>query len=68
MYRLESPGGGGWGSPLRRDPEAVRRDVTNELVSYDAARDVYGVILDPDSLAVDDAATVARREALLRAQ
>jgi N-methylhydantoinase B len=25
--RLETPGGGGWGDPARRDPEAARRDV-----------------------------------------
>ncbi len=64
VYRLESPGGGGWGSPLRRDPEAVRRDVVNELVSPEAARDVYGVVLEPGTLAIDDAATAERRREL----
>jgi N-methylhydantoinase B len=46
----ESGGGGGYGSPLKRDPERVRLDVLNGYVSKEAAREVYGVVLieDPD--------------------
>ena len=55
------PGGGGWGDPLTRDPALVARDVLNEKVSLTAACDRYGVILDPATLAVDEAATVALR-------
>jgi N-methylhydantoinase B/oxoprolinase/acetone carboxylase alpha subunit len=53
--------GGGFGSPLDRDPEAVLKDVENELVSPDVARDVYGVVIDPDKLALDLAATEETR-------
>jgi N-methylhydantoinase B len=63
-FRLLSAGGGGWGDPLHRDPEAVRCDVRNEIVSLAAARDVYGVVLDPTTLAVDTPATAARRREL----
>ncbi len=63
-FRLLSAGGGGWGDPLHRDPEAVRCDVRNEIVSLAAARDVYGVVLDPTTLAVDAPATAARRREL----
>lgn len=66
-FRLLSAGGGGWGDPLHRDPEAVRSDVRNELVSLAAARDVYGVVLDPAALAVDAPATAARRRELAAA-
>ena len=38
-------GGGGYGNPLERDPEAVRLDVLDRWVSQDAARDQYGVVL-----------------------
>ncbi len=38
-------GGGGYGNPLDRDPEAVRLDVLDRWVSQDAARDQYGVVL-----------------------
>jgi len=38
-------GGAGFGSPLRRDPEAVLEDVLDEYVSIEAAREHYGVVL-----------------------
>ena len=40
---IESPGGGGYGPPSERDPEAVRRDVLDGLVSPRGAREQYGV-------------------------
>jgi N-methylhydantoinase B len=61
-------GGGGWGDPLDRDPDAVRLDVLEELVSARAAREQYGVVLDPATLAVDAAATAALRAALRAAR
>jgi N-methylhydantoinase B len=38
-------GGGGYGDPRLRDPEAVRRDVLDGLVSPQSARDDYGVMI-----------------------
>jgi N-methylhydantoinase B len=38
-------GGGGFESPLLRDPDAVREDVLDEYVSVAAARERYGVVL-----------------------
>jgi N-methylhydantoinase B len=38
-------GGGGFESPLLRDPEAVREDVLDEYVGVEAAREHYGVVL-----------------------
>ena len=58
---IESAGGGGWGDPAERDPEAVRRDVLDELVSLDAARTIYQVVLSPDLAAVDYEATHRQR-------
>lgn len=57
---IEMPGGGGIGAAHERDPEAVALDVKAGLVSPDAARDVYGVVLDAAG-AVDAAATAALR-------
>jgi N-methylhydantoinase B len=54
-------GGGGYGDPIDRDPEAVARDVALGLVTAGAARAIYGVVLDPAGGAVDSAATRARR-------
>lgn len=41
-------GGGGYGNPLERAPEAVREDVIDRYVSLDYARSVYGVVLTDD--------------------
>jgi N-methylhydantoinase B len=45
VVRVETPAGGGFGSPLERDPERVADDVSNGKVSKAAARDVYGVVV-----------------------
>ncbi|NHI17710.1 hydantoinase B/oxoprolinase family protein [Microbacterium excoecariae] len=41
-------GGGGYGDPLERDPQAVVEDVIDGYVSADAARELYGVEIHPD--------------------
>jgi N-methylhydantoinase B len=46
---IRTAGGGGWGSPLERDPEKVRMDVLEGFVSLEAARNEYGVVLKPGS-------------------
>jgi N-methylhydantoinase B len=40
--RLETSGGGGWGSPSRRDRAAIDEDVVAGYVSEKAAGDLYG--------------------------
>jgi N-methylhydantoinase B len=44
--RLELPGGGGFGDPRGRDPERVRDDVLDGLITTDEARRDYGVVID----------------------
>ncbi len=68
VWRHDMPGAGGWGDPLTRDPARVLRDVRNGLVSLAAARDDYGVVVDPATETVDAAATAACRAALARAR
>jgi len=38
-------GGGGWGDPLDREPQAVLDDVLDEYVSFEGAARDYGVVL-----------------------
>jgi N-methylhydantoinase B len=71
ITRYQTNAGGGWGDPLTREPERVLRDVRNEYVSREAARDIYGVVIvggdpdtDPEAMKVDQAATAARRAEL----
>jgi N-methylhydantoinase B len=61
--RLETPGGGGYGSARLRDPAAVARDVKLGYVSTKAALQDYAVQLDAGGK-VDEPATVqVRRKA-----
>ncbi len=55
-------GGAGVGRPEERDPEAVRADVVDELVSVSMARDVYKVVIDPLTYAIDRSATERLRK------
>lgn len=57
-------GGGGYGDPLMRDPEAVVADIRNGVVSERAAREVYGVVLARGRLAVDPEKTEALRRGM----
>jgi N-methylhydantoinase B len=56
-------GGAGVGDPCRRDPERVRDDVRNGLVSAAIARDVYGVAIQPLTGEVDEHETARLRAA-----
>jgi len=53
VMKQQTPGGGGFGNPLDRDVDAVSKDVLNEYVSRQSARDHYGVVFRKNSLEVD---------------
>ncbi|MBA3451247.1 MAG: hydantoinase B/oxoprolinase family protein [Chloroflexia bacterium] len=61
-------GGGGYGDPLARETERVRGDVLSGFITFERARDVYGVVFAntelTDGLAVDGDATRRQRERL----
>ena len=59
-------GGGGVGDPLERGADVVREDVANGLVSLEAAREEYGVVVDPETLALDARVTQALRRKVAR--
>ncbi len=61
---LQTPGGGGFGDPLERSPVEVLEDVRLEYYSLDTAHHVYGVIIEADSLTLDETATRAKRLAM----
>lgn len=58
-------GGGGYGNPLERDPELVRRDVISGYVTREGAARDYGVVFT-DGLEVETEATSRRREELAK--
>lgn len=67
VYSVIWTGGGGFGDPLERDMESVRKDVVeNMAVTPESARQVYGVVISNDTL--DEAATAALRTQLRAAR
>jgi N-methylhydantoinase B len=58
-----SPGGAGVGDPWLRPADKVALDVWNEKITAEAARLIYGVIVDPLTSKVDEAATAKLRSA-----
>ena len=60
-FRTVTSGGGGWGSPLERDPEKVRWDVLEGLVTIERARSEYGVAMDPETFEIDQEETARLR-------
>lgn len=64
IVREETAGGGGYGDPLKRDPELVQADVAEGYLTVAEAAQRYGVVLDGDT--VDAAATAAKRAELSR--
>ena len=69
--RLSSPGGGGFGDPLARDPAAVEDDLNAGLIDRATAETVYGTVIadtvmlgDRARVRVDPAATQARRDTM----
>ncbi|WP_420623333.1 hydantoinase B/oxoprolinase family protein [Candidatus Poriferisodalis sp.] len=59
----DTPGGGGWGDALEREPAAVLRDVMDDVVSIEGARRDYGVVIGDDGQSIDVDATVQLRAA-----
>jgi N-methylhydantoinase B len=67
LFRHIKAGGGGYGNPLERDPEAVLADVTIEKVTSGHATEAYGVVILGDvesGFTIDRKATELRRQAM----
>ncbi|MER3514110.1 MAG: hypothetical protein C4310_06730 [Chloroflexota bacterium] len=62
IVRLVTGVGGGYGDPLTRNPALVQADVRHGLLTVADARRLYGVALDPESLAIDEGATKLLRQ------
>jgi N-methylhydantoinase B len=63
---IKTPGGGGYGNPLDRDPLLVLADVENGLVSQENARENYGVVIDSTIMGVLANETEELRESMRR--
>ena len=65
--RLETPGGGGYGAALERDPAKVAEDVRLGYVNANSARDLYACVVSADG-ELDQAATATLRASATEAR
>jgi N-methylhydantoinase B len=64
IFRLEQSGGAGYGAPHERPIAVVAQDVADGYVSIESAARDYSVVIDPETLETDEAATAAMRAKL----
>ena len=64
ILRLETPGGGGYGSPIDRPPELVLQDVKRGYYDRKTAEEEYGVLIVANDEAVDTEGTAQLRASL----
>lgn len=55
--RNTNPGGGGFGQAFTRPLDEVLKDVKEGIVSIEAAKAEYGVVINPNTLIIDEDAT-----------
>jgi N-methylhydantoinase B len=63
VYAVRWTGGGGFGDPLDREPADIEADLEAYAITPEAAREIYGAVLDADGH-VDIEATAAQRREL----
>ena len=68
VVSFQGGGGGGYGSPVERDPKAVLCDATNGYVSLEKAKTDYGVVIDPASMAIDEGGTAELRAQMRKSE
>jgi N-methylhydantoinase B/oxoprolinase/acetone carboxylase alpha subunit len=61
IYMICQGSGGGYGDVLERDPELVMKDLRENLMSHWAAKEIYFVVYDEESLVVDVEGTLKAR-------
>ena len=62
IWVAHSSGGGGYGDPLKRNPEAVLESIFEGLLTVECAAEVYGVVINKATMTIDWSKTEARRE------
>lgn len=65
LYYIRWMGGGGYGDPLDRRPDLVAKDVEERRISLSSAKQIYGVILNPDNYSIDEKETDIKRKQII---
>lgn len=61
QFMFESTGGG-WGPPVERPAEMVLDDVLDDYISIEAARDQYKIVIEENTMTIDEEATRLLRQ------
>ena len=61
VWSQRAGGGGGYGNPLKRPAAIVAEEVRNGIISFESAKNDYGVIVNPETYEVDQKATERAR-------
>ena len=64
--RHTQAGAGGYGDPLKRDPQRVVEDVLDEKLSVEYVKREYGVVIDPETMSLDMDATRQLRDEMAK--
>ena len=57
LIQIIGPSGGGYGDPKKREPEMVLSDWLDDFVTLDKAREIYGVVINPETESVNEQET-----------
>ena len=57
VMEIKVPSSGGYGDPFSRDPALVLADVLDEFTTIELAEAEYGVVIDPETMTVDEQVT-----------
>jgi acetone carboxylase alpha subunit len=68
LWQQLNGAGGGYGDPIERDPELVKKDLENDVVTLRTVKNVYCVQIDPNTLEIDREATKRLREEMREAR
>jgi N-methylhydantoinase B len=60
--RVGTPGGGGYGDPLTRDPALVLHDVAMGYYTAAEVLEKFGVVISADGASIDERATMSKRK------
>ena len=63
LYMITQGSGGGYGDVLEREPELVIKDLEEDLISHETARNVYKIVYNPETLVLDRDGTDKARQA-----
>lgn len=53
LVRLKTATGGGYGNPMDRHAEKVKLDAKNGYITIEQAKEIYGVLLNPETFEVE---------------